>query len=206
MERKIIVRRESGMVLAPLTNPASPEDVAYGKQYYNENGEMQTGTGVLAGITVAVDNLTTEIHPATITEGQVSSVTDEMALFADASFTVECDFPCVVAWTDDDGETYHRMYGENVGENAYKFTLPNEARKSGVTVTVGIKGDPILDGEADSTDAMQIQIYIHGGREFTPLQVLLADVNADGVVDQTDFELVLRAASLLLDYGWDVNV
>lgn len=156
------------------------------------------------GINIAVNNLTTETYPATITEGAVSSVTDEMTILGNASFTVSCDIACVVAWTDDNGETYHRLYGENVGTNTYKFTLPAEARKSGVTVSVGVKGDPTNQGAPDSTNAFQIQLYAHGRITFTAIQQLLSDVNVDGVVNEVDAELVQEAEIEIIVFDWDI--
>ena len=47
-----------------------------------------------------------------------------------------------------------------------------------------------LDGSVSIKDVALLEKYISGQEDFTTYQLVLADVNGDGIVDQLDKELI----------------
>lgn len=170
----------SGAGVTPLTR----------EEYFAEKMSM----GGSSTYAVTIDNKTGEGNPAEISVATAGIEGDEMS-FADSSFSVTCEIACVVAWTDDDGETYHRLYGTAAGEDTYSFTLPKNARKGGVTVVVALKGDGDFSGEVDADDIDIIDQSTYPSSDplhidLTKLQIIVLDLDKNGKVDLADEEIL----------------
>lgn len=58
--------------------------------------------------------------------------------------------------------------------------------------TIVILGDPNGDGAVDGFDVIAIDLYIHDAIELEGAYLVAADVNKDGVVDETDYTICLN--------------
>ena len=118
---------------------------------------------------------------------------------ASGDFTVTCDYPCVVIYSD--GTAYRRMAAAPVGDNICAFTLPNDYNADAGLI-VAIRGDLNLDGKVTSTDAMQTLRIAAGLRELTDILLLILDLNDDGEITSTDAMQILRLAAGLRSASW----
>lgn len=135
------------------------------------------------------ENKTGTITPATIT-----APANGWVIGAENKFTVSCEKACIVAYTDDNGATYHRLDATADGD-AYSFTVTLTADMKFV---VAIAGDLNNDGVADTADAMLISrsrlSNAHAAYlELSAINTVFGDINNDGLADSADFMLIYRS-------------
>lgn len=154
--------------------------------------------------TVTVKGMRGEDEPVDqeLQESQFTNYVDAatIQIGSDLSFTVTCDQACMVAYTTDGGETYTRLTAAATDStDTYSFTLTDPNAE----IAVVLVGDMTLDGQVDSTDAMQILRYSVKLRELTALESLGADIDADGDVNSTDAMQILRYVVKMRDeFQW----
>lgn len=82
----------------------------------------------------------------------------------------------------------------------YKIKINEDTVNNPCTSTDSIVyGDVNGDGKIRLVDAAFIQEYVAGTRELTSVQLIAADVNLDGVVDDTDAQLVVDYCALKIN-------
>ncbi len=107
------------------------------------------------------------------------------------TFTVTADVACVVAVSNDGGQTYTRLTAVGSG-NTYSFTV-NLTADSQIAVVVA--GDTNGDGDLDVSDAAKVKAALLGQAELGALGELAADVNYTNDMDVSD---IARLKAVLL--------
>ena len=119
---------------------------------------------------------------------------DHSALYA---YTVETGKPTDVFTVENGGlmEVVPNEFGFN---NATGSKILVEKADGTIlkTYTVIVFGDVNGDGTVDGFDAIEIDLAINSLTSLTDVYAIAADVNADGVVNKTDYDMVCSVASL----------
>ena len=137
---------------------------------------LQYGTGI-----------TVEVGGVALANQQAVGIT------VGSTFTVACDYDCVVAYSTDSGVTFNRLAGSLIseGENKYQYSLPNAVEQD-ISLYVVLRGDATIDGEVDVFDFYEMLSYLEG-TDMTNVFYLAGCVTDDEEVDLFD-------AFALLDY------
>jgi len=114
------------------------------------------------------------------------------------TFTVTCEKACVVAYTNDNGETYTRLTPTGSG-NTYSFTVDLTAETQ---IVVAIKGDVNNDGLINTTDIGQVQTLSKNPSRMTALRLLCGDVNKDGLINTTDIGQIQTVSKGTRAFAW----
>ena len=111
------------------------------------------------------------------------------------TFTVTCEFPCVVAVSNDGGSTYTRLTATATEtENTYRFTVQNMT--SNMVLAVVLTGDVNGDGKVNNTDQVRLKAYLLEKIEFSAIESLSADTNNSGGLSNPD---LVKLKAVLLD-------
>ncbi len=110
------------------------------------------------------------------------------------TFTVTCDVPCTVAYSNDGGTTYIRVKAVATDkENTYSFTVENMTAQT--IVGISVTGDTDGNGKINIIDCVQLKAATLGTRELSPLNKVTCDTDGNGKINIIDC-VQLKAATL----------
>jgi hypothetical protein len=118
---------------------------------------------------------------------------------AAGNFTLRCEAPCAVMYTN--GTDYIRIPAVSLSDGSYAFSLPADYDSSG-KIAIRLAGDLNGDGEVDSTDALQTLRCAAELRTYTAIQLLTADLDGDHTLSSVDALQLLRLAAGLRMVNW----
>ena len=127
-----------------------------------------------------------------MTDGVASYTTDGETVY------VTSNKACVVLETTDNGATYNRINAVSDG-GRYKFKLSDAEN---VKAYIILAGDVDLGGSVESGDALEIANYVANGGGGSAIQMMIADVNKNGVINSTDALLIAKDYSGVQALGW----
>lgn len=141
------------------------------------------------GFTLTLDDRTKGNAATSLVAGQAYRPGD--------TFTVTCEYACVVAFSLDGGETYTELSciaveGE---ENTYRFAIPEDVNAD-FLIGIILRGDANGNGKVAANDATRIQRYlatgVTGNNTLDALELLAADANGNGKVAANDATRIQR--------------
>ena len=101
------------------------------------------------------------------------------------TFTVTCEFPCVVSARNDGGKTYTRLMATATDkENTYSFTVPDVTAST--IINIGLVGDINWDEQISNADVTRLKAYYMGKLQLDAVTMLYADVNCSGSITNAD--------------------
>jgi len=161
-----------------------------GKDNYYGYGKIDFKSNMFAkSIEVDIENKT--VSKATVLFDQNNYSKNNFSVTADiGSFVVQCDKPCLVLSSEDDGESFNVLVANQFWNytNTYKFDF--ELNKD-LKIVIAIKGDVNLNGTINGRDVTAIKnANKNKGKGLTSLELVLYNVNGVGGINGRDVTLV----------------
>lgn len=120
---------------------------------------------------------------------------------AAGDFTVTCEKPCVVVYSNGSAWRSISAVAFSGQSNLYSFNLPGDYDDT-QKIVVCIKGDFTADGAVNSTDALQVLRVSVGSRVYDAVDVVISDFNGDNKLTSTDALQILRLSVGIRTVAW----